>query len=460
LFTNIAKSKWLKIVLFITTFAFVGTGFVALIFYKLSGQISGVAEVNGEEITPQEFYYEVERIQTQYQRQGIDISPIKNLIYSQVLENLIGRELLYQFAKEEGIQATTEEVKQVILGIPAFQKNGKFDKNLFLSYLNSMNISPQLFEIILKKQLSAQHVLDILHAGVYITDYEINTLISKRLSSITGKVAIISPTDVKLSEKELINFYNKNKNLFSTAKGKKIKVYKININELGIEKANKLAQELYKHLKQNESIQIPKGVEIIFNDVYQQGKSDLPQPIVNNINKLSKDKKVLFIKDKSAYYLIVYEKDENIPLSFEKAKPQIEQILKGEKTKEILNKILNEIKDKKPDFENIVKKYNAKVENIKDQKYLNLQFNYNLSPESMEKLMKTKEKSYVPLLSNGKILVFYIEKIKTPKEDEYKKAVKSIKPLLENQKLNDITNMLINKLKDEADIKINNRIFQ
>ncbi|NPA54104.1 MAG: hypothetical protein GXO21_05485, partial [Aquificae bacterium] len=201
MFTKISESKWMKIVLFITTFAFVGTALVALIVYKMSGKIAGAVEVNGREISMQRYMYEVNLIQTNLERQGVDIAPLRKAIRQQALNNIINEELVYQEAEKEGLVATKEEVKEAILNIPAFQENGVFSKEKYLAIINSMGISPQFFEEILRRQLSQEHIFSMIDGATYITKEEIKPVLEKELSLISGKILIIKP-EISISEEE------------------------------------------------------------------------------------------------------------------------------------------------------------------------------------------------------------------------------------------------------------------
>ena len=455
LFTKIQESKWLKIVLFLTTFAFVGTGFVALIVYKFSGEIPGVAQVNGEDITQQEFIYEVNQIEAKYQNQGIDISPFRKMIYAQVLDSLINRQLLYQFAKEEGIEAKKEEVKQLILNIPSFQKDGKFSKDLFAAYLNSVGISPQLFEEILQKQLSVSHLISLLKAGFYITDYEVDSFLKRRLSSIDGKMVVVKP-EVFISEKEMKEYFEKNKSRFLEKKGKKIKIYEIDVQE---KDAQQKAQKLYINLK---SKKLPEDMKPAFDITYTKDtKLDLPKKIINAIKELSNSSKIQFIKTKDKYYIIYFEGEKSIPISFEKAKPKIKKALQEEKIKEKLKVIKSEIqKQKIKDIKEIADKYKGTIEKFRNLKFAELQLKYSIPIEEVDKLIKQETTISNPLISGNKLIIIEIDKIHPPSKEEYKKAVKTLKIAIENQKINDIVQMLVNKLKSDADIKINKRVLQ
>jgi hypothetical protein len=158
LFDKISQSKWKNIVLFITVFAFVATSIVAIIVYKLSGEINGVAEVNGKEIPFYEFNYAYEMTARNMQMQNFDISNLKDQIKKEVINDLIEKELLYQEAEKEGITATSEQVKNEILKISAFQVNGKFDKQTYLQIINSFGLTPDAFENILRKELSVNNL--------------------------------------------------------------------------------------------------------------------------------------------------------------------------------------------------------------------------------------------------------------------------------------------------------------
>jgi len=149
LFDKISQSKWKNIVLFITVFAFVATSIVAIIVYKLSGEINGVAEVNGKEIPFYEFNYAYEMTARNMQMQNLDISNLKDQIKKEVVNDLIEKELLYQEAEKEGITATSEQVKNEILKISAFQVNGKFDKQIYLQIINSFGLTPDALQSML-----------------------------------------------------------------------------------------------------------------------------------------------------------------------------------------------------------------------------------------------------------------------------------------------------------------------
>jgi len=97
---------------------------------------------------------------------------MRKLIHQQALENLISQELLYQEAEKEGLTATKEEVKKAILTYEAFQENGKFSKEKYISVLRSAGMTPQMFEEIIRRDLTTKHMVSILKASFYTVNQD------------------------------------------------------------------------------------------------------------------------------------------------------------------------------------------------------------------------------------------------------------------------------------------------
>ncbi len=467
MFDKIAKSKTLKFVLFITAFAFVGTGLVALIVYQFSGgALTGAAVVNGKEISFQELQREYENISRSLEAQGVDVAPMRKMIYSQALENLIAKELLYQEAEKEGIVATKEEVKRAILTYEAFYENGKFSKEKYLAALRSAGLTPAVFENIIKKDITTKHIVTLLKSSFYVTDEEIDSFSIKQLTKVTGKVYIF-PVSVDVTDEEIKNYYEKNKDRFSGKKGKKIVIYKIDINKLGKENAQNLARQIYKQLKENKNIPQKDGVSKIFEDIFypDQENQELPlsKKFVEEIKKLSQEKNISLLKEKDAFYLIKYQGDYSKPLPFEKVKDKIIAQLSLEKrekaSKEFLNKLKAQLKNKALD--KIVEEYSPKVESFENETLQILAAKYGLSNEAVKSIFNLSSDSVSqPFLSRGGVVVFQIKQKQLPSKEELEKTRESLIKLVENEKFNTYIQMYIDKLKKESDIRINPRVLK
>ncbi len=465
MFTKIGESKWMKLVLFITTFAFVGTALVALIVYKMSGKMTGAVEVNGREISMQRYMYEVNLIQSNLERQGVDIAPLRKAIKAQALNNIINEELIYQEAEKEGIVATKEEVKEAILHIPAFQENGVFSKDRYLAIVNSMGISPQFFEEILRKQITKDHIFALIDGSTYLTKEELNVFLNKELSKITGKVLIIEPK-LKITDNILKEFYKKNLKLFTGKKGKEIVIYEISIKDLGKEKAASLAKEIFLKMKNNQPVEVKNGVKKIFEGVLykEEQLKNLPEKVIKDLKSLSKDKNISFVKTDKAYYLAQFKKEVTKPMPFKEVKKQVELYYKQKKIKEeiqnLYGKLEKDIASGKT-LEQLKKKYGGKIEKIEKLSLRGLSQKYFIPINEISDLLKTKiGKLSKPIKTQGSILVVQIDKVEIEKDEKTKDLENMLKKALYNEKLNDLITAYVLKLREKAEIKINPRLTE
>ncbi len=461
MFIDIGKSRWMKFVLFITTFAFVGTAFVALIVYKLAGNIQGVAQVNGREIPMAEFYYQMELITRQMQSEGIDTAPLRKQIKEEALRNVIQQELLYQEAEKEGLVATKEEVKNYLLDIDAFKEDGHFSKDRYLSFLSQVNLTPAFFEEILKKELSIRHLITIHRAGFYLTEDEIDTYINKQLAQITGEYILIKPPPYQPTEKEIKDYYQKHKEQFAGKTGRLIRIYQISIKKLGQEQAEKEAQRVYRSLKENKPVNESKGIEKLFEGVVFKDDTKLEKKLLTEALNLTRDKRITLISDEDNYYLIHYVEDVSQPLPLQKVKEQIVQSIKSEKEKQSIQKIHKELKEItkiENNLENIAVNYRSKVKKIKKETIQTLASKLNIPMEELSKLIKT-EKLQTAVTSDG-VVVIKVSKVEPPDKSRREEMAKLLTPILMQSKYQTLVQMLIDKLQEEADIKINRRIIQ
>ncbi len=451
MFTKISQSKWLKIILFVTTFAFVGTGFVALVVYKLSGNINGVAQVNGKDISFQEFFFEVNTTTAYLQQQGIDTAPLKRQIYTQALQKVINRELINQFAEEEGLTATPEEAKKAIADMKLFQTDGKFDYSKYQAFLSNFNISPAFFTEIVMKDLTVKHIEDILKAGVYITEEEVDKVLNKYFQRITGKVFIIKPK-ASISESQLKEYYEKHKNEFVKDKQKEVAIYQFDTKN---EESVKKAQQVFKALKEGKKVQ----QKPVFTGVESEIKN-FPEKVIKEVSNINKDNKIKLVKTKENIYLITFKGEKSTSKSFEEAKNQIKQRLEKELITKKIEETLASLNKEKLSEKLLKEKYKAKEENIKEEPLKSLQFKYGLTEEGLKAIRNTDKNSISkPIKTLDKIIIVKVDD-KKPASKEVKKQFKDIKKILAEQKYNDIFAMLLDKLQKEADIKINEQVFR
>jgi peptidyl-prolyl cis-trans isomerase D len=458
LFDKISQSKWKNIVLFITVFAFVATSIVAIIVYKLSGEINGVAEVNGKEIPFYEFNYAYEMTARNMQMQNLDISNLKDQIKKEVVNDLIEKELLYQEAEKEGITATSEQIKNEILKISAFQVNDKFDKQTYLQIINSFGLTPDAFENILRKEISVNNLKIILLSTIYVSDEEIEAFTKKQLTKVSGEATIIKPNTPEITEEMIKKFYEEHKKDYSAQTGKNITVYKIDIQKLGDDKAQHLAKQLFTQAKSGNLQSVPAEVEKVFEgDVFSnQEIQNLPKEIQNDVNSLNKDKKVSFTKTQNEYYISVFNGESLKSIPYEQVKNEIKQKLE----RELSQKALQDMQ-KTTDITQLLKQNKTEKQTISDNTIQELVVKFGIKREDLNKLanLKVGEISK-PISTENGILIFKLTEIKEPDKSQVDEMKRTILPFIKSQKFNDVYQMYVDSLKKKAKIKINKRVLE
>lgn len=212
--------RQMKVVFWVVIVAFVIT-----IFYWGAGTYRArrrevLASVNGEEISLEEFYTSWQQAAENYRQiYGKQFSPemVRDLSRP-VLESLIQKKILLQEARRRNIQVHDEEIRKKIESYPVFQREGKFDRNLYLDVLSYYRFLPTQFEQTVQQNFILERLENLIRDSVKISDREIwdeyvreNEEI--RVSYIYFLISRFRET-VKVSEEEISNYYKNNQEEF------------------------------------------------------------------------------------------------------------------------------------------------------------------------------------------------------------------------------------------------------
>ncbi len=261
-----AGSLFMQIVLGIVALVFVFWGIGSI---RNKGVKNYAFKINNEIVLPQEFYKELENVIRSYENRfhmKFDEKMIKALRLKQtVLSDMINRRILYLEAKKHGIIVTDEEVKNVIINMPYFQRNGVFEKSLYLRVLQYNRITPEEFEDRVRFDLTVSKFKDGISNSVLVTDEEI-----KRAFEYENKKVKLSYlrlpyknfiNQVTYTEDDLKKFYNKNKKMFAVPEKRDVKYIKITKDYFlkNIKITDKEVEEYYK--KHINEFKVPAQVK-------------------------------------------------------------------------------------------------------------------------------------------------------------------------------------------------------
>ncbi|MFH2135234.1 MAG: SurA N-terminal domain-containing protein [Pseudomonadota bacterium] len=180
--------------------------------YQNSGDVGVMATVNGTKIGQAEFEDALMQQRRRMQElAGENFNPAlfdRPEIKRSVLEGLAAQHLLLEKAKEEGLVVGDEQIAQIIAGVGAFQKDGRFDKQAYEAALRAQGMSPELFEYRVRQDILNRQLTDAYAQNGFAADTTAETLIrlneQQRTVSITTlglgdflKKAVVADADAQ-----------------------------------------------------------------------------------------------------------------------------------------------------------------------------------------------------------------------------------------------------------------------
>jgi peptidyl-prolyl cis-trans isomerase D len=188
----------------------------------LGGGGGGVAEVNGEEVSPMELQQAVNTAKRRLiAMMGDELDPAMlddERLRPQALEGLIAQKLQLQSATDMGLAVSEREVGAVIGSMEQFQLDGMFSPELYKELLASSGYTPAFF----KRSLSAELVINQARSGIAGSDFatpaelEMNArFIGEQRDMRYMTIPLQRFADEReVSDAEIEAFYNANQNDF------------------------------------------------------------------------------------------------------------------------------------------------------------------------------------------------------------------------------------------------------
>jgi peptidyl-prolyl cis-trans isomerase D len=181
-----------------------------------------VAEVNGEEISQQDFRRRFDARRQALQRQlGASYRPdiLDPQIQQQVLDSMIEEKLLDLIAQQNNVQVGDGELASVIQNDPRFYQNGKFDFQYYRSIVGQSGFTPETYERYLRDDRAVSILPRIVETSGFITDAQ-----ASKYSQLLNQQRDIDyvmvdseqfQEDVVVSDEEARAYYDSNHNEFT-----------------------------------------------------------------------------------------------------------------------------------------------------------------------------------------------------------------------------------------------------
>lgn len=210
-----------------------------MVGYIGTGHNSSAATVNGEEISQnvfqQRYNEEYQRLSNQLGDKFIELADSPefiNRLRRDVLTQLVNQELLRQYVKRLHLAVSDAQIKRAIVEDKNFYQNGKFSNELYLQVLNGNHLTPSSYADIVRENV----VLDQLQQGILASNFIVpaqqeeftRLYFQKRTAQLAVLPLVQEIAKQTVSEQEMQDYYNANKNKF--VEPERVKVQYINLN--------------------------------------------------------------------------------------------------------------------------------------------------------------------------------------------------------------------------------------
>ncbi|MDF1552445.1 MAG: SurA N-terminal domain-containing protein [Deferrisomatales bacterium] len=205
-------------------------GLVILVFIFFFGwsmqseKPSTVAKVNGEAIEYRAYQRTYNGLVKVYQdalKEAFTPERARQLdLGRRALDQLVDQTLLLQEAGYRGIKMTDTELQAAIQGAEAFQRNGAFDKRLYLQLLDANRLTPLEYEGMKRQELLLGKVDQAIRGEAAVSDAEVEQEYRDRNTKIELAFVALRPAafepQVEVADAELADYFSAEAESFRT----------------------------------------------------------------------------------------------------------------------------------------------------------------------------------------------------------------------------------------------------
>ena len=213
------QSTWVRVLVILIVLSFAGFGLEQVLF---GGTGTSVAEVNGEEITPQQLQIAIDAQKRQMQQIfGDNLDPAMledDRLRPSALEGLVERELLLQEARRQNLTASSRAIGRLVADVEAFKVDGRFDADRFKVVLANAGLTPERFRRSQSQDLILQQVQSSVADTEFTTPLELSAAASVLTEEREVRYLLLNAetlvADLAISEDEVRAYYDTNPEQF------------------------------------------------------------------------------------------------------------------------------------------------------------------------------------------------------------------------------------------------------
>ncbi len=205
-------------------------------YFNIAGSVS-VAQVDGEEVSLQEF----QRAYQQYRQQiqsllGTSVNQLnEEALKRQTLNQIIDARLLQQLGLRAGLRISDEQIALTIRSLEGFQREGAFAKDLYERQIQALGFTSVAFEEQLRLDMLNEQLRQGIVDTVFVTPEELARMMRLKGQKRDIGYAVLAAEPVKSSmqvtDQEIENYYNERPQAFMTPERVRIAYLDLSLDE-------------------------------------------------------------------------------------------------------------------------------------------------------------------------------------------------------------------------------------
>ena len=218
-FRSYAQTKAAQVILALVLIPFALFGIDS--YLNQAGNNLSIAKVDGYKIALPEYNRAIENVRNRMMSEGKKVDPAMFDSFEfkeSVVDGLITKQLINNDIKKSQFKITDQQLSQYIIGMPDFQKDGKFSQELYDKVLQNNQLNPKKFEESIRNDLLIQQVRDGLQKLTFIPPNNLTETLKATSQQREVTVAEFKTKEymakANISEKDMQTFYDQNKSKF------------------------------------------------------------------------------------------------------------------------------------------------------------------------------------------------------------------------------------------------------
>ena len=230
---------WIIVILICIPFALWGVNE----YFSAASQVI-VAEVNGDELELKEFQQGYQRYRQQLQSMlggQIPAAFHEDRLKEQSLNQMVAALLEQQTAAEAGMRVGDRQVSKTIQSLPAFQRDGKFARDLYERQIEANGMTPAVFEEKVRRDLLTEQLRQAVAATAFVSKKDADWVAAgdaeKRAIAYINLSAEPVKAALQIKDEDVLAYYEKHRDRYMSPELVKVLYIELSLTDMAKEVA-------------------------------------------------------------------------------------------------------------------------------------------------------------------------------------------------------------------------------